>query len=112
MNTKKEEQTNIIDRMNDLVESIISFNDSIQDDSNSSLRYFLNEVAQSMPNYVQTMIKSKNVLNKRKSFLETKTSLDEAKVYLSLIQGFGYGETKDLSIKVDEFNKLLSKNFS
>ena len=112
MEKEKDKQSKVIEKMNDLVKSIISFNSSLEDDPNSSLRYFLNEVAKSMPDYVESMIKSKNKLNKRKSLLETKTSLDEAKVYLSLIEGFGYGNTKELSNKVDEFNKLLSKNFS
>ncbi len=112
MKTKKDIQSKLLDKMNDLVESLISFNSSIEDDTNSNLRYFLNQVVNTMPNYVETMIKSKNAMNKKKSLLDTKTSLDEAKVYLSLIEGFGYGKTRDLSNKVDEFNKLLSKNFS
>ena len=109
---KNNDKSKVLEKMNELVESIISFNSNLEVDSNSSLRYFLNNVARNMPNYVESMIKSKNLLNKRKSFLETKTSLDETKVYLSLIEGFGYGKTKELSNKVDEFNKLLTKNFS
>ena len=49
---------------------------------------------------------------KQTNIIDRMNDLKEAKVYLSLIEGFGYGKTKDLSNKVDEFNKLLTKNFS
>lgn len=112
MKNNDKNKSKIIEKMNDLVESIISFNSNLEVDPNSSLKYFLNNVAQTMPNYVEAMIKSKNLLIKRKSLLETRSSLDETKVYLSLIEGFGYAKTKELSNKVEEFNKLLTKNFS
>lgn len=109
MTMENYQKSDIYEKMNQLIKSIASLNETIDNNEVIQLRYFLDQIAKSVPKSVEESLTKDRFIDKKRSLLQATTSLDEAKIYLSLLENFGYGKTQDIKTKVDEFNELLSR---
>ncbi len=106
------EKKGIYSRINEAVESVISLSESVENENAAQLKRFLKEAASSVPKSLERGFFSGNRIARKLSILEAHRSLDETKLYLSLIESFGYAETEKVKRKIERIINMLNTEAS